>query len=65
MKRQDSNCIGILFDQGKAATSSNISEYTFNKEILQHRECIVVQRIAHHNYLIHLNYPHLPFVNLW
>ena len=23
----DSNCVGILFDQGEAATASNLSEY--------------------------------------
>ena len=28
MKRKDSNCIGILSDQGEAATASNVSEYT-------------------------------------
>ena len=28
MKKKDSNCIGILFDQGEAATASNLSEYT-------------------------------------
>ena len=27
--------------------------------------CIVVQRMAHHNHLVHLNYPHLSYVNLW
>ena len=26
--RKDSNCVGILSDQGKAATASNLSEYT-------------------------------------
>ena len=28
MKRKDSNCFGISFDQGEAATASNLSEYT-------------------------------------
>ena len=28
MKRKDSNCVGILSDQGEAATESNLSEYT-------------------------------------
>ena len=28
LKRKDSNCIGILFDQGEGATASNLSEYT-------------------------------------
>ena len=27
MKRKDSNCVGILSDQGEAATASNLSEY--------------------------------------
>ena len=27
--------------------------------------CIVVQRMAHHNHAVHLNHPHLSFVNLW
>ena len=28
MKRKDSNCIGILSNQGEAETASNLSEYT-------------------------------------
>ena len=28
MKRKDSNWVGILSDQGEAATASNLSEYT-------------------------------------
>ena len=28
MKRKDSNCVGILSDQGEAATASKLSEYT-------------------------------------
>ena len=28
MKIKDSNCVGILFDQGEAATASDLSEYT-------------------------------------
>ena len=28
IKRKDSNCFGILSDPGKAATASNLSEYT-------------------------------------
>ena len=28
MKTKDGNCVGILSDQGKAATDSNLSEYT-------------------------------------
>ena len=27
MKRMDSNCVGVLSDQGEAATASNLSEY--------------------------------------
>ena len=27
-KRKDSNCVGIISDQGEAATASNLSEYT-------------------------------------
>ena len=27
MKRKDSNCVGILSDQGEAATASNFREY--------------------------------------
>ena len=27
-KCNDSNCVGILSDQGEAATASNLSEYT-------------------------------------
>ena len=33
MKRKDSFCIEILFDQGQAATASNLSEYTV-KEVI-------------------------------
>ena len=29
------------------------------------RACIVVQRMAQHNHLVHLNYLDLSFVNLW
>ena len=29
------------------------------------RACIVVQRMAHHNHLVHLNYLDLSFLNLW
>ena len=28
INRKDSNCVGILSDKGKAATTSNLSEYT-------------------------------------
>ena len=28
MKRKDSNCVGILSDQGEADTASNLSVYT-------------------------------------
>ena len=28
MKREDSNCVGILSDQGEATTALNLSEYT-------------------------------------
>ena len=28
MKRKDSNCVGIIPDQGGAATASNLREYT-------------------------------------
>ena len=31
MKRKDSNCVGILSDQGEAATASDLSEYTICK----------------------------------
>ena len=31
MKRKDSNCIGILSDQGEDGTASDISEYTIIK----------------------------------
>ena len=36
-KRNDSNCAGILSDQGEAATASNFSEYTISRkrELLQ------------------------------
>ena len=34
-KRNDSNCVGILSDQGKAATASNISEYVFTMKYVQ------------------------------
>ena len=30
MKRKDSNCVGMLSDQGEAATASNLSEYTIS-----------------------------------
>ena len=30
MKRNDSNCVGILSDQGEPATVSNLSEYTIS-----------------------------------
>ena len=33
MKRKDSNCVGILSDQGKAVTASNLSEYTILREL--------------------------------
>ena len=35
MKRKDSNCVGIIFDQGEAATASNLSEYTIHLVMLQ------------------------------
>ena len=28
MKIKDSNCVGIISDQGEAATASNLNEYT-------------------------------------
>ena len=31
MKREDSNCVGVLSDQGEAATVLNLSEYTIRK----------------------------------
>ena len=31
LKRKDSNCIGILSDQGRAATASNLSKYTISE----------------------------------
>ena len=34
MKRKDSNCVGILSDQGEAATASNLSEYTVVYSVL-------------------------------
>ena len=34
MKRKDSNCVGIISDQGEAATASNLSEYTMQRAIL-------------------------------
>ena len=33
MKRKDRNYVGILSDQGKAATALNFSEYTIRKQI--------------------------------
>ena len=49
MKRKSSNCIGILSDQGKAATASNFSEYTIqigtSQEILNlHEKQIYFQK---------------------
>ena len=42
MKRKSSNCVGLLSDQGKAATASNFSEYTIqirtSQEILNLHE---------------------------
>ena len=34
-KGNDSNCVGILSDQGKAATASNISEHVFTMKYVQ------------------------------
>ena len=33
MKRKNSNCVGILSNQGEAATASNLSEYTIQLAI--------------------------------
>ena len=37
MKRKDSNCVGILSDQGKAATDSNLNEYNIDPFPKRHR----------------------------
>ena len=34
MKRKDSNCVGIISDQGETATASNLSEYTTHNSLL-------------------------------
>ena len=41
MKRKDSNCVGILSDQGKAATASNLNEYT----IIAYRQNCVIDKL--------------------
>ena len=35
MKRKDSNCVGILSEQGEAATASNLSEYTIITSVFE------------------------------
>ena len=42
MKRKDSNWVGILSDQGEAATEPNLSEYTLHKRSTQ-----ITRRIVH------------------
>ena len=34
MKGKDTNCIGIISDQGEAVTTSNLSEYTIPQQII-------------------------------
>ena len=36
LKRNDSNCVGILSDQGEAATASNLSESATARTDLRH-----------------------------
>ena len=36
--------------------------FAFKQRDIKTRACIVVQRMAHYNHLVHLNYPD---VNLW
>ena len=41
MKKKDSNCVGILSDQGEAATASNSSEYTILTQF-EHRLIVLL-----------------------
>ena len=55
MKRKDSNCVGNLFDQGRAATASNLSKYTISIVALILRWLISSKTFKCNGQLIHFN----------